>query len=211
MLPILYSFRRCPYAIRARISLAISNVRCDHREVILRNRPEHMMEISPKGTVPVLLLPDGIVIEESLDIMTWCTDEEYLPNDDQINLITRNDEEFKYHLDRYKYPDRFENTNGSLYHREKALVFLKDLENIITEYGNLHGESAGFTDIAIMPFVRQFANTDRDWFDNLDMPHLQLWLNNYLESELFVSIMKKHPPWNQGDEMVVFPFDNLSN
>ena len=182
-LPILYSFRRCPYAMRARMSLIRSRFEVEHREVILRDRPEHMMEISPKGTVPVLLLPDGTVIEESLEIM-----EHVLPwtlSEHERNWVNRNDEEFKYHLDRYKYPNRYDDAD-ELYHREEACKFIESLEKEIPE-GNLSD--------AIFPFVRQFANHNREWFNNQNWPNVHQWLDSNLNSEEFSKCMIKHDQW----------------
>ena len=154
-LPVLYSFRRCPYAMRARMAIVRTNYLCENREVLLRDRPSHMMEISPKGTVPVLQLVDGTIIEESLDIMkhvsNWDLDET------EQHWVDRNDNEFKFHLDRYKYPNRYENID-SLEQRELAKKYLDDLDRFIdTDEITLQLSDALF------PFVRQFANHDRNW------------------------------------------------
>ncbi|MBL6881841.1 MAG: glutathione S-transferase, partial [Candidatus Poseidoniaceae archaeon] len=189
--PILYSFRRCPYAMRARMSLLESDVEVELREVILRDRPEHMMEISPKGTVPVLLLPDGTVIEESLDIMLWSLDESWLVGDWK-DLIDVNDGDFKHHLDRYKYNNRYENVLSSEEHREHAVSILKTYEERLSNQAYLCGDSISLADLALSPFVRQFANTNRAWFDQLPLPHLLNWLEGILESHLFKACMVKH-------------------
>lgn len=201
--PILYSFRRCPYAMRARMSLLKSGMEVELREVILRDRPEHMMEISPKGTVPVLLLPDGTVIEESLDIMLWSLDESWLVSDWK-ERIDVNDGDFKYHLDRYKYNNRYENVLSSEEHREHAVSILKTYEKRLSNHAYLCGDSISLTDLALSPFVRQFANTDRAWFDQLPLPHLLKWLEGILESNLFKACMVKHKQWRDGDEPVYF-------
>ena len=201
--PILYSFRRCPYAMRARMSLLESDVEVELREVILRDRPDHMMEISPKGTVPVLLLPDGTVIEESLDIMLWSLDESWLIGDWK-DLIDVNDGEFKHHLDRYKYNNRYENVLSSEEHREHAVSILKTYDDRLSNQSYLCGDSISLADLALSPFVRQFANTDRGWFDQLPLPHLLKWLEGILESNLFKACMVKHKKWQQGDEPVFF-------
>ena len=195
--PILYSFRRCPYAMRARMSLLESGVEVELREVILRDRPEHMMEISPKGTVPVLLLPDGTVIEESLDIMLWSLDESWLAGDWK-ELIDVNDGDFKHHLDRYKYNNRYENVLSSEEHREHALSILKTYDERLTNQAYLCGDSISLADLALSPFVRQFANTDRGWFDQLPLLHLHNWLIGILEGDLFKSCMVKHKQWQNG-------------
>ena len=202
--PILYSFRRCPYAMRARMSLLESDVEVELREVILRDRPEHMMEISPKGTVPVLLLPDGTVIEESLDIMLWSLDESWLVGDWK-DLIDVNDGDFKHHLDRYKYNNRYENVLSSEEHREHAVSILKTYEERLSNQAYLCGDSISLADLALSPFVRQFANTDRAWFDQIPLPHLHNWLEGLLESHLFKACMVNHKQWEDGDEPISFP------
>ena len=182
-LPILYSFRRCPYAIRARMSIVRSGFKVEHREVILRYRPAHMIEISPKGTVPVLLLSDGTVIEESLEIM-----EHVLPWDltqYEEEWVKRNDAEFKFHLDRYKYPNRYDDID-ELEHRTAACKFIESIEEEIPD-GNLSD--------AIFPFVRQFANHNREWFDGQNWPNVHQWLAANLESEEFSECMSKHEQW----------------
>ena len=195
-LPILYSFRRCPYAMRARMSIVRSNYLCAHREVILRDRPDHMMEISPKGTVPVLLLPDGTVIEESLEIMqhvlAWELDAM------EASWVDRNDNEFKFHLDRYKYPNRYDDVN-SLTHRALAESYLDDLDDILGS-----GISTALND-ALFPFVRQFANHDRQWFDAQSWTNIHDWLAQNLDSSEFLLCMKKYPQWHVGDDVVQFP------
>ena len=195
--PILYSFRRCPYAMRARMSLLESGVEVELREVILRDRPEHMMDISPKGTVPVLLLPDGTVIEESLDIMLWSLDESWLAGDWK-ELIDVNDGDFKHHLDRYKYNNRYENVLSSEEHREHALSILKTYDERLSNQAYLCGDSISLADLALSPFVRQFANTDRGWFDQLPLLHLHNWLIGILEGDLFKSCIVKHKQWQNG-------------
>lgn len=195
-LPVLYSFRRCPYAIRARMAIVRTEHKCEHREVILRDRPEHMMEISPKGTVPVMLLPNGEVIEESLEIMQYVLNWEL--NDDETYWIDRNDNEFKYHLDRYKYPNRFENVDF-IQQRDLAKRYLDDLDNYLSD-----SMSTRLSD-ALFPFVRQFANHDRAWFDAQDWQNLHQWLDNNLVSDEFARCMKKYQQWHAGDEVAIFP------
>ena len=184
VLPILYSFRRCPYAMRARMSIIRSGFKIEHREVLLQERPIHMMEISPKGTVPVLLLPDGLVIEESLEIMEFV--QSWVLSKNEREWIRRNDIEFKYHLDRYKYPNRYDNIDVIL-HRAAACEYIESLE-IDIPHGNLSD--------AIFPFVRQFANHNREWFDAQDWPNVHRWLAANLESPEFNLCMKKYNQWN---------------
>ena len=197
-LPILYSFRRCPYAMRARMSIVREDYAVELREVVLRDRPDHMMEISPKGTVPVLLLPDGKVIEESLEIMQHVLDWEL--SGEEAHWVERNDEEFKFHLDRYKYPNRYDDVN-EVEHRTLASAYLSDLEARL-------GEGPAFApqlNDALFPFVRQFANHDRDWFDGQPWANVHAWLAEHLDSEEFKRCMKKEEQWFEGAETVFFP------
>ena len=197
-LPILYSFRRCPYAIRARMSIVREDYAVELREVVLRDRPDHMMEISPKGTVPVLLLPDGTVIEESLEIMQHVLD--WGLSEEEAQWVARNDEEFKFHLDRYKYPNRYDAVD-KVEHRTLASAYLSDLDARL-------GEGSAFAsqlNDALFPFVRQFANHDRDWFDVQPWANVHAWLAEHLDSEEFKRCMKKEKQWVEGAETVLFP------
>jgi len=210
-LPRLYTFRRCPYAMRARLALLFANVPVELREITLKNKPEHMLTISPKGTVPVLQITDDTVIEESLEVMMWAlkqADPQGLLDEKSQSqaksLIGQNDNEFKQWLDRYKYADRHPEMTQSEY-REKGEVFLQVLESLLTDNIYLLGDNPTIADIGIMPFVRQFAHVDREVFYNLPYPNLQRWLQHWLEHPLFVQAMTKFQPWQEGDEMVVFP------
>lgn len=187
------------------MALYYAGVQCELREIVLRDKPLHMLDISPKGTVPVLLLPTGQVIDESLDIMQWALSEDdpdrwlpYLHRSDIYTLIERNDGAFKAALDRYKYPNRFpdEDCSGA---RDKGLKILEDLNARVAANGALSGENMTLADIAIFPFIRQFANVDRDWFDALPMLPLQAWLTTHCESDLFAAVMEKYAPWVDGD------------
>ena len=208
--PILYSFRRCPYAMRARMGIYAAGYPVRLREIVLRDKPEHMLEISPKGTVPVLQLVNGKVIEESLEILLYAlslSDPQGLLDCDRTeadSLIKNNDNEFKYALDRYKYPNRYpdENCDGM---RDQGAQFLNLLNNRLSNHQYLMAERLSYTDIAIFPFIRQFANVDKDWFDTLPYAHLQTWLSANLESELFAAIMPKFKPWNETGEEIPFP------
>ena len=197
-LPILYSFRRCPYAMRARMSIVRSGFEVEHREVILRDRPPHMLEISPKGTVPVLLLQDGTVIEESIEIMQHVL--RWDLTEFETHLIRRNDDEFKFHLDRYKYPNRYEDVDETE-QRAAAAVYLYDLDTLL---GQEEVISVHLSD-ALFPFVRQFANHDRDWFDAQAWLNVHSWLIQNLESDEFKACMNKYKQWFDGDEVVFFP------
>lgn len=208
ILPILYSFRRCPYAMRARMALAISGQTVRLREVVLRDKPPEMIEASSKATVPVLVLEDGTVVDESLAIMHWALKkndpENWLRHSKESNaLIDKADGEFKRHLDRYKYPTRYDNVDP-LDHRAAGLEILRSWDQRLSAHGQLTGDSTVLADIAIFPFVRQFANNDRNWFDAQTIPALQKWLSGHLESELFQSVMPKFPQWKNGDEEPIF-------
>lgn len=191
-LPLLYSFRRCPYAMRARLALRISETRHALCEVKLRDKPPEMIAASPKGTVPVLVLADGRVIEQSLDIMRWALvrndPENWLAGDDAA-LIAANDGPFKHHLDRYKYPHR--HGSDAIAHRAAGLDILAGIDRRLAGQGWLCGDRRSLTDAAIMPFVRQFAATDRDWFDAQPLPDLRRWLDTQIASPLFVAIMAR--------------------
>ena len=208
--PSLYSFRRCPYAMRARLGILFAELQVELREITLKNKPSQMLAISPKGTVPVLQLVDGTVIEESREIMIWALeqqdpqgllDAEVLQ---QANaLIDKNDNEFKYWLDRYKYADRHIDMTQTEY-RHKGEIFLQVLEELLTKNPYLLGKTVTIADIGIMPFVRQFAHVDRDVFYSLPYPNLQRWLQDWLQHPFFLQTMTKFQPWQDGTEAVIF-------
>ena len=206
--PVLYSFRRCPYAIRARLALAISETPYVLREVHLARKPAEMLEVSPKGTVPVLVLTDGTIIEESSQIMRWALarndPEGWLERDDP-GLIERNDGPFKHDLDRYKYPDR--HGSDALAHGQRGMEFLKQLETRLSDHAYLCGSTRGLADAAIMPFVRQFAAVDADWFAAQPIPRVQKWLADHLDSHLFSFVMLRVDPWSPGDQRIVIKGD----
>ncbi|WP_203167937.1 glutathione S-transferase [Steroidobacter gossypii] len=197
-LPILYSFRRCPYAMRARLALDVSAQAFEVVEVALRNKPAAMLRASPKGTVPVLIDTNGTVIDESLDIMLWALSrndpEQWLaPELDDFaamsSLIRHFDEHFKGHLDRYKYPNRFVDADRELSRRE-AVISLHRLESRLQSSRYLFGNRAALADMAIVPFVRQFSAVDLDWFANLPLPNTARWLAMIVNSPRFVRIMR---------------------
>lgn len=205
--PILYSFRRCPYAIRARLAIKISSVQVELREVVLADKPEAMLACSPKGTVPVLLLPDGSVIDESLDIMLWALHQhdpqKWLADNpasrDEVNqLVDLNDGEFKQNLDRYKYSDRYPEQPMEVY-RQQAEVFLQLLEERLAKNQYLTASNISLADMAILPFIRQFANVDKDWFDRTPYNKLKVWMESLLADKLFSDAMIKYPRWTPGD------------
>jgi glutathione S-transferase len=191
-LPLLFSFRRCPYAMRARLALRISGVAHEVTEVRLREKPAALLAASPKATVPVLVLPMGAVLEESLEIMHWALaqhDPEHWQAGADAALIAENDGAFKFHLDRYKYPNRYD--VEPLAHRAAGLAFLAQLEARLASQPNLCGAQRSLTDMAIVPFVRQFARTDAAWFAAQALPHTQHWLATHLASPLFEAIMAR--------------------
>nr|WP_207303401.1 glutathione S-transferase [Komagataeibacter xylinus] len=202
--PVLYSFRRCPYAMRARLALLVSETPCALREVRLAAKPAAMLRASPKGTVPVLVLPDGRVMAESLEIMDWALarhDPWHWRPGTRRDLIARNDGPFKYHLDRYKYATRYQ--SDALHHRGEALQILHELEVMLHPGPFLHGARPGMTDAAIAPFVRQFAATDPDWFAACPLPRVQGWLGAFVALPLFERVMERVAPWREGDAPVL--------
>jgi glutathione S-transferase len=191
MLPILYSYRRCPYAMRARMGLKLAQIEVEIREISLSNKPQHMLQISPKGTVPVLLLPNGKVIDESLDIMCWALKERALGiNLDAASkaLIAENDSSFKRALDAYKYPERNKNKT-QIEHRADGEVFLQKLETLLQKSEYLLEATPSIADIAIFPFIRQFAAVNESWFVTSNYPKLRAWLRSLVESSLFISVL----------------------
>ncbi|MBB5685454.1 glutathione S-transferase [Sphingobium boeckii] len=197
---LLYSFRRCPYAMRARMALIVSGQPCIVREIVLRDKPAEMIAASAKATVPVLCLPDGTVIDQSLDIMRWALgrhDPEAWLGQGGDDLIAENDGAFKYHLDRYKYPER--HASDPVAHRDAGLAILSNLEMRLAKSAHLCGENRSLADLAIMPFVRQFAATDKGWFDAQSIPRLRDWLTRHTDSPLFQQTMRRLTPWQHGD------------
>ena len=177
------------------------------REVVLKNKPQTLRDISPRATVPVLLTADKTVIDESLDIMLWAfqkSDPDNGLSDINNELIANNDGEFKYWLDRYKYADRYPE-HSKHYYRQQAENTLVILEQQLADKGYLVSAKLSLTDMAIFPFIRQFALVDEAWFDASSYPLLKVWLDSFLDSALFASIMIKYPAWQQGDELILFP------
>lgn len=189
--------------MRARLALRVAAQAVEHREIELKHKPAAMLQVSPKGTVPVLVLAGGGVLEQSLDIMRWALErhdpEAWLPTDaarhqDAWALIAQNDGEFKFHLDRYKYPHRYDLSDG-VAHRAQASVFLEALALRLMANAYLSGPRFGIADAAILPFVRQFAHTDKAWFAQQDWPALAQWLAAFEASAAFAQLMEKHPVW----------------
>jgi glutathione S-transferase len=212
-LPVLYSFRRCPYAMRARLALAVSGQVCELREVVLRDKPQGLLQASPKATVPVLVLTDGQVLDQSLDIMRWALGRHdpagwLTPSDgsevDMLALITECDSHFKHALDRCKYPSRYPEADAPAA-RKQAVEWLQGLEARLTQHPFLFGGHAALADMAIAPFVRQFAGIDSTWWNFQPWPHLRAWLAQWQASSLFESVMHKLPAWVDGTAGVMFP------
>ena len=212
-LAILYSFRRCPYAMRARMALKYSGVKVYLREIELQNKPAQMLQSSAKGTVPVLVLANGTIIDESRDIMQWALTlkdpEAWLPKEnteaiDLINsLLDNNDFNFKNWLDLYKYADRHPEQSAE-YYRRQGEQFLALLEHRLAKHDFMMGDKISMADIGIFPFIRQFSLVDSDWFYLSPYHNLQIWLKHFLQSELFISVMEKYPPWTESSESLIF-------
>lgn len=196
--PILYSYRRCPYAIRARLALKISHIEVQTIEISLRNKPQDLLKCSAKGTVPVLKISPETVIDESLDIMLWALrqhdPEAWLENGKiaplGYELIQENDGPFKIALDRYKYPERFHHTDTSKNH-ENLLAFITKLEQQLIQHTYLISDKVTIADMAIMPFIRQFAKISPTAFASLPYPRLINWLETLTTSEIFSQVMQK--------------------
>ena len=210
--PILYSFIRCPYAMRARMALKLTGKKCEIREVRLNNKPKHMIDMSPKGTVPVLVLGNN-VIDESNEIIDWALSfnnvfDGNLDKDQKdltSHLIELFDSKFKYNLDRYKYATRYENIDIEK-HRLECLKFLINLENLISKEEWFLGNNINKLDISILPFIRQYRIADVDWFDKQnEITGIQQILTNFLNSKLFKDIMFKYDVWTENDMPQFFP------
>ncbi len=204
--------------MRARLGILFAELNVELREIVLKHKPAQMLAISPKGTVPVLELAErdssgSLVIEESREILEWAlqqSDPHGLLSVDLARadaLIERNDNEFKHWLDRYKYADRHPELT-QLEYRQNGEVFLQELESLLAKNRYLLGENISIADIGIMPFVRQFAHVDREVFYSLPYPKLQQWLRDWLEHPIFQKVMVKYQPWQEGDDLVVFPGDS---
>ena len=210
-LPILYSFRRCPYAMRARMALVASGAVVELREVLLKDKPPELVAASPKATVPVLVLSDGRVVEESLDVMQWA-----LVQSDPLGWLEGNaldsdwisecDSDFKHWLDRYKYAERYPEHTADQY-RNNAEVFIQKLEDRLSVSDWMGGEAAHAVDVALFPFIRQFAGVDPSWWQSAPYPSVRRWLENWLNSALFSAIMAKYPRWESGRAGERFPPD----
>lgn len=208
--PLLYTYRRCPYAMRARMALRIAGVAYQAHEIVLRDKPAALLAVSPKGTVPVLVLPDGWVLEQSWHIVEWALTHDGAHSDalvwwqraqtpNNVELLQLNDGPFKHHLDRYKYPDRYPNDGGivnaterRVFHRDRAVhVLLDAIEHRLAGDPFLGGDQPCAVDVGIFPFVRQFAAVDPAWFQALPHERTRAWLDGWLQSALFLACMQK--------------------
>ena len=206
-LPILYSFRRCPYAMRARLAIAYSGIQVELREIELKHKPQALLDISPKATVPVLQLSDGNIIDESYDIMLWIlqkNDPNHWLKSAHHALIDENDHDFKPNLDRYKYADRFPEYTQNHY-RALGIPFLEKIERLLTKHPYIQGDTLSCVDIAIFPFVRQFYCVDKVWFEHAPSPNVHVWLSHLCHTDLFTQSMQKYPAWQMDDKQVIFP------
>jgi len=200
-------------AIRARMALRYAGIVYELREVLLSAKPAAMLQASAKGTVPVMCLPDGRIIDESIDVMVWAVQQNVQQSEDPQDwypdelhqlteaLVNANDQEFKTHLDHYRYWERFPQYTQSHY-RQQAEVFLLQLEEHLSQSRFLLAQQPTLADVAIFPFVRQFAFVDKSWFDQAPYAKLQAWLHGLLQSDLFLQVMQKQPFWQQGDPPV---------
>ena len=214
-LPVLWSFRRCPYAMRARLAIAASGQQVVLREILLRDKPAAFVAASPKATVPVLQLADGTVIDESRDIMMWALTQSdpdgwlavwQRDKDATLCFLDQLDGPFKAHLDRYKYASRYDKS-AAVMHRDSGAAFLGDLDRSLSGQAALSGAAMGVLDFAGLPFVRQFRIADPQWFDAQPWPYLHRWLSAFLTSPSFARIMHKYAPWDAAASPVLFPLD----
>ena len=218
-MPVLYSFRRCPYAMRARLALAHAGLACELREINLRNKPQALLDASAKGTVPVLVLANGTVIDQSLDVMLHALqsndpDGWLAPTQgnlkDMLALIGRNDSFFKQALDRCKYPERYtaEEVNQA---QTDAITWLSALDEQLADTGYLFGQHPSLADMALRPFVRQFARIDEAQWSEQPWPHLQGWLQRWIDSALFAEIMETYPGWVPGTTGPTFSTNSIES
>lgn len=209
--PLLFTYRRCPYAMRARMALLAAGIAFDAFEIVLRDKPAVLLDLSAKGTVPVLRLPEGRVLDESWDIVRWALESRdhqgwwrRAQSVENIELLACNDGVFKWHLDRYKYPGRYSEPDRYVHREAATAVLLVPLENRLRSNAHLGGASPCATDIALFPFVRQFSAVEPGWFSQQRMPALYAWLAFWLSSSLFEACMAKLP------SQVVMPFPPLA-
>ena len=212
--PILYSFRRCPYAMRARLAIKASGLIVEIREVELKNKPKEFLNITPKATVPIVCISSKQIIEESLDIMEWALKindplkllkHEKLNNIEIHSILNKLENEFKQNLDRYKYSSRFDLPNPKLY-RDKNLQTLNEFNNLLQNNKGICSSNLSLLDYAVFPFIRQFRNVNSVWFDSLELKFLQTWLYELIDSDEFSSIMKKYEIWKPNQKPIYTNF-----
>lgn len=208
-MPVLYSFRRCPYAMRARMALYYADIAVELREVDLKNKPAEMLEASPKGTVPVLVLNDGTVIEESLDIVNWAVDQndpkgwKDTPDDIMDRYVHEMADVFIPNLNAYKYPDRYENVKPDISYQVCKKYLEQMNATLVKNSGYLGGHKMSKADIVVFPFIRQFRIVDEDDFDRMALPALHRWFSEFWRSDILNNVMEKYEPWQPGDEPII--------
>lgn len=208
--PLLYTYRRCPFAMRSRMALLVAGIAFDAFEIVLKDKPAQLLQLSPKGTVPVLCLSDGVVLEQSMDIMQWALMQHdarawwrRAQTKENLGLVACNDGAFKYHLDRYKYPERYADVEVGDHRRMAVEMLLQPMEARLLQSAYLGGSAPCAADIAIFPFIRQFAAVAPSWFALQPLPALQAWLRAWVASPLFAACMVKLP------SQVATPFPGL--
>jgi glutathione S-transferase len=211
--PILYSLQHCPFAMRARMALLMAKQEVLLRAVVTKDKPREMLKISPKGTVPILILGDGTIIDESLNIMTWALKQndpkdllfqnqpEIYPK--MLSLISVCDNEFRISLSAYKYGSRYHQPN-EVELRRACELFIKQTEVLLQNNDYIFGNKLSLADLAILPNIRQFVNVDKKWFRHANYPCLTKWLENLMQSPLFTKAMRKYPLWNENHEEFLF-------
>ena len=211
--PILYSLRQCPYAIRSRLAILHAQQTVVLRDIDMNNKPEEMLSISPKGTVPVLLLGDGSVIDESLDVMVWALTQSD-PNNllyshdetkltQMLDVINQNDNEFVEALQKYRAASRYHDTN-EVECRERCCEWLMTIEQALSQHAYIMGETPSLVDYAILPFIRQFSRVDKKWYAQAPLPYLRAWLVSHYNDPTFSKAMFTHPKWQQGADDIIF-------
>jgi glutathione S-transferase len=216
-LPVLYSLRNCPYAMRARVAIYYAKQKVALRDLLLSNKPDEMLEVSPKGTVPVLVteLETGqtVVIDESLDVMLWALNETDPDNllhsetphllSEMLSLISQFDNEFKTCFDKYQCAKRY-HEDSLVSDREACEKYIADLEQRLQLNDFLMSNKASLADIALLPFIRKFSKVERQWYLQSPYPKLRAWLNRYLQSRMFSKVMTQYPLWLESREVTVF-------
>ena len=212
-LPILYSLRRCPYAMRGRMGIALSQQKVLLREIVTKDKPSELLASSPKGTVPVLVLPQGTIIEQSIEVMIWALEQndpqdllrssEPELNQEILELIARNDNEFIGHLEKYRASVRYRNVDTEQ-RRQACEGFISELESKLAQHEYLFGDTPSLADFAVMPFVSQFVRVEKKWFVQSEYQNVGRWLRAHLDSKLYTQVMKQYPLWNETKQDCLF-------